>query len=236
MSKHKRWMKSETKLKQPWLNPRLVFLQGNFMQQKNLNISISCGEEHILVVKRKYLFPEGSWQGLAQLNFDDFLKIIKQHQEFLPRSIMEQDPEYKQIIPYLIFTYEDKYFLMQRKAKASETRLKGKFTFGIGGHIRQSDVNSDSILDWSKREFAEEVNYSGSLEVEPIGILNDDSNFVGQVHLGFVFLLKGDNSNISIKSELESGQLLTLEECEQLKDKMETWSQLVFELLKSKIS
>ena len=200
---------------------------------KNSNIIIDDKEEHVLVVKRKFLFKDTTWQGIAKLDFDEFLKIIKENQEFLPRSLMELDFDYKQIIPYLIFNYEDKYFLMQRKSKASETRLQSKFTLGIGGHIRKSDLSSDSILDWSKREFYEEVRYSGNLEVFPLGILNDDSNAVGKVHLGFAFLLKGDNPNISVNSELKSGILVSKEECRLYKDKMESWSQLVFNLLNS---
>lgn len=192
------------------------------------------GEEHILVVKRKHLFHESAWQGLAQIDFDNYLEIIKKEQEFLPRSLMEEDLNYKQIIPYLIFNFEDKYFLMKRKSKASETRLRDKYTLGIGGHIRESDTGSNSILDWSKREFHEEVNYSGNLEVEPIGVLNDDSNSVGQVHLGFVFLLKGDNSNISVKSELEGGQLVSLDGCRAVRSNMEEWSQIVLSYIESK--
>jgi predicted NUDIX family phosphoesterase len=207
------------------------------MRQKVSDISEKGrdkGEEHILVVKRKYLFQESAWQGLAQIDFDNYLNIIKAEQEFLPRSLMEKDPVYKQIIPYLIFNFEDKYFLMKRKSKASETRLRDKYTLGIGGHIRETDTSSNSILDWSKREFHEEVSYSGNLDVEPIGVLNDDSNSVGQVHLGFVFLLKGDKADISVKSELEGGELVSLSKCKAMRADMEEWSQIVLKFLEAR--
>ena len=87
---------------------------------------------------------------------------------------------------------------MQRKGTASEQRLKNKYSLGIGGHIRQEDMTTNSIFDWARREFHEEVKYAGKLDIEPIGILNDDTNAVGQVHLGLVLLLKGDSEAISL--------------------------------------
>lgn len=194
--------------------------------------SLSTHDEQILVVKREKLFPQGAWHGLHAANMEEYLAIIEQEQEFLPRSLMETDPTYKQIIPYLIFTYKDTYFLMQRQAKASEQRLKNKYSLGIGGHIRQEDITSKSIIDWAQREFEEEVFYQGSYKVQPLGILNDDSNPVGEVHLGFVLLLEGDSSNITVKSELKSGQLVSLAECTNYYENLENWSQIVLGFLK----
>ena len=205
-----------------------------FMQNqptKQASAPITPTDEMILVVKREKLFPQGDWQGIKKVNFDDYLAIIKAHQEFLPRPRMEQDLAYKQIIPYLIFTHKGSYFLMQRHKKASEQRLKNKLTLGIGGHIRQEDMQTDSLFDWARREFHEEVEYNGSLKIEPIGLLNDDSSEVGQVHIGFVFLLHGDSSDISVKSELASGALVSLKECVGQKELMESWSGIVVEAL-----
>lgn len=190
-------------------------------------------DELILVVKRKHLFAsQAPWSGLKEVNFDSYLQTIKEKRDFLPRSIMETDPNYKQIIPYLIFEHDGKYFLMQRQGDATEKRLQNKFSLGIGGHIRQEDMESDSIIDWAKREFHEEVSFDGELDIKPLGVLNDDSNPVGQVHIGFVFLLSGSHGNITVKSELKSGQLLTLEECKPYFTSMESWSQITFEFLK----
>lgn len=191
-------------------------------------------DEQILVIKRTDFFPHESecWQGLKKVDFDHYLTIIQEKKQFLPRSLMELDPRYKQIIPYLIFQHEDRYFLMQRQAKASETRLQNKYTLGIGGHIRQEDLTSASIFDWACREFHEEVSYNGTLAIESLGILNDDSNSVGQVHIGFVLLLKGDSDAISVKSELKSGTLLNLEECKKIAPHLESWSQIVLNFLR----
>lgn len=189
-------------------------------------------DELILVVKRDILFPEGAWQGLKTVNPESYLELIQKNKEFLPRMLMEQDPTYKQIIPYLVFQYEDKFFLMQRKKKATETRLQSKYTLGIGGHIREEDMVECTLLDWAKREFAEEIDYSGYLTINPLGILNDDSNLVGQVHMGFVFLITGNSDQIKVKEELESGKLLTLKECEEYYPNMESWTQIIYNYIK----
>ncbi len=210
-------------------------------------------EEQILVIKREHLFPAGEKkQGFFPENLDSYLELINKKKEFFPRSAMEKDPQYKQIIPYLIFTHtppgtptdfsgaydtknscagKQKFFLMQRTAVASEQRLRNKYSLGIGGHIRQEDLQENSIFAWATREFHEEVHYNGQLTVEPLGILNDDSNEVGTVHVGLVLLIHGNSDEICIKSELKQGALLSLFECKQYAPDMENWSQLVFEYL-----
>lgn len=207
-------------------------------------------DEQILVVKRSHLFPHGSWNGLKKESFATYLTIIQKHHEFLPRTLMEQDPTYKQIIPYLVFTHNERYFLMERQAKSSEQRLKSKLSLGIGGHIRKEDLYAEAcrageheqakgsmegtdIFNWARREFHEEVQYQGDFTITPLGILNDDSNDVGKVHLGFVFLLHGTSPQISVKSELRSGTLVSLEECLLVQERMETWSQMALPFLGS---
>lgn len=190
-------------------------------------------DESILVVERSILFEHDSWHGIRTDSFETYLARIQQHKQFMPRSAMELDPRYKQIIPYLIFQHENQFFIMQRHKKASEQRLQSKFSLGIGGHVRQEDMQGTTLFDWAQREFHEEVAYAGTLTIKPLGILNDDTNEVGQVHLGLVLLLMGNSSSIAIKSELANGWLASYEECLTYADRMENWSQLLMPLIKS---
>ena len=187
--------------------------------------------EQILVVKREHLFTHGAWHGLQQKHFNKYLHIAHDKREFIPRSHAETDPTYKQIIPYLVFEHAERYFLMQRRHDSSEKRLQNRWTLGIGGHVRQEDITSSHIFDWAHREFHEEVAYRGSLTIEPLGIINDDSNDVGKVHIGFALLLRGDSPDIAIKSELKHGALASLEECKLQEPHLETWSQFVLKQL-----
>jgi len=201
------------------------------MSQQSSSIT-SNQEELILVVKREYLLPSPyEWQGLRTDGIDEFVQRITQYQEFIPRSMAEEDETYKQIIPYIIFRFRDRYFLMQRKAGASEQRLKGKYLLGIGGHLRQEDMRSSSIIDWALREFHEEVSYAGSLQTKVLGMLNDDSSAVGRVHLGLVLLFDGDSGDIAVKSELEQGFLATVDDCNRYVPQMEAWSVIIMNYL-----
>ena len=65
-----------------------------------------------------------------------------------------------------------------------------------------------------------------------IGFLNDDSNEVGQRHLGLVILLKGDNGKIAIHgNEHKSGQLMSMEACFEKLDQFESWSKIALQAL-----
>lgn len=201
------------------------------MNQTAISPAALVNDEHILVVKRSELLGTQQMQGLIPVNVDQYVDLIHRKKEFLPRSLMETDPTYKQIIPYIVFTFNNRYFLMQRTAKATETRLQNKYSLGIGGHIRQEDMTDSSLFTWAEREFHEEVEYTGAMTMKVLGLLNDDSNPVGQVHIGFVILLEGQHGNIKVKSELKSGVLLSLQECADFYSTMENWSQIVYDAL-----
>lgn len=190
-------------------------------------------DEHILVIKRSTLdLHEGKWQGLKRCSLDQFQLLVAQEKEFHPRSLMESNKNYKQIIPYLIFRHNNRYFVMQRSSSAGEQRLKNSYTLGIGGHVREEDLTGKSLIDWAQREFNEEVTYRGSFHVQSLGLLNDDLTEVGQVHLGCAFLLEGDSDAICIRSELKSGVLLPLEMLDELHYSFESWSTIIISALK----
>jgi predicted NUDIX family phosphoesterase len=203
--------------------------------QTNTQTEQQIQDESILVVRKDALFPHGAWHGIKNKGIESVLSTIQEKKEFLPRSLMEQDFNYKQIIPYIIFEHDHRYFLMQRQSTSSEQRLKNKYSLGIGGHVRAEDLqNGTTIFDWANREFHEEVSYSGQLNLQTLGIINDDTTPVGQVHIGLVLLAHGSNGAISVKSELKSGQLLTLAECSFYYPNMESWSQIIYNQLNNK--
>jgi len=206
-------------------------MEMNMQKQAVDNPNLALQDEQILVVRRDLIFEhDAAWSGLKQLNYDWYLWAIEHYGQFHSRIAMEADTNYKQIIPYLAFMHDGDIFVVQRKETASERRLASKMSIGIGGHIRKEDILGTTIFDWARREFNEEVIYNDEFEFEPLGIVNDDSNSVGQVHLGFVFLLKGATPNISIRSELKSGRMVRLSSITDL-SQFETWSQFVLKAL-----
>ena len=189
--------------------------------------------QQILVVKRDTMFKnQEAWHGISIDNLQTTLSVIAEHQESMARNLAELDPSYKQIVSYMIFTFDSKIFVMQRKNQASEQKLANKLSIGIGGHMTQQDIQGETLFDWIHREFDEEVSYTGNLAMHTLGILNDDSNEVGQRHIAIVVLLQGDNGDITLNGdEHKSGQLLSMEECFERFDEFENWSKLVLQAL-----
>ena len=204
----------------------------NSVKYKQQQVFCKITDEKILVVKKNILFAYQVINGLKPINFSQYQKLIQKHKKFLWRSKVEDDPNYKQIIPYLVFTHDDKFFVMRRKSNASEARLQNKYSLGIGGHVRKEDIKRANIISWAEREFKEEVKYNGNYDITPLGILNDESDSVGQVHTGFVFLLQATSGNIQIRDEHKEGMLVTLDECMTLYNQMENWSKIVLKYLK----
>lgn len=196
---------------------------------------VGKNKEEVLTIVRKILYPNGAHYGLRRLKQEALKKVletISEHAQFLPRYLVEEDPEIKQIIPYLVFRYRQKVFLMQRLSSHTDRRLADQFSLGVGGHIRKEEFSGKDIFAWARREFEEEVSCHGDFTIAPMGLLNDDTAPVHAVHAGLVLQLVGASPNIKVKGEHKSGWLATLKECEKFYDRMENWSQIVFESLK----
>jgi predicted NUDIX family phosphoesterase len=196
---------------------------------------VPVATEQVLVVRREDIFPDGAWHGFVTDELDRYQRLIRDRHLFMPRAEVEDDPNFQQIIPYVVFRHRDRYFLTHRLRASSEKRLRKQFSLGIGGHINPADLQSgDPVLDGLKREWEEEVVYDGHFDARLIGLLNDESAPVSKVHLGVVFLLDGDTPNIAIRETKKlGGELLTLEEMRTFYLQMESWSQIVYDRLSS---
>ncbi|MHC4647850.1 MAG: hypothetical protein ACYTBJ_20500 [Planctomycetota bacterium] len=196
-------------------------------------------EEQVLVVERRVVEESGMFQGLA-FDVERYLsKIFVQGvPRFMPRSQAEKDPSYKQIIPYVIMACDGKYLSYVRGTRAGETRLVGNRSIGIGGHINPVD-NEVPLFDANlremyrtavEREVAEEVSVEAGHTDRVVAFLNDDSNEVGSVHLGIVHYWVLDAPKVSKREQMITRMaFMTDAELQQVRDSMETWSQLCFD-------
>jgi predicted NUDIX family phosphoesterase len=186
--------------------------------------------EEILVVSRERLM-QGPIQGFA-LGPSDILGRIGRHATFRRRDQVEDDPSFKQIIPYLIVRHADRLFLFQRSTAGSEARLRGLFSIGVGGHINRSDVvgASDLVAAGLRRELDEELVIPGGWRARLVGVLNDDSNAVGRVHFGLVHVVDVDSPDVAVReSETLTGRMASRKDVLAVRDRMETWSHLILE-------
>lgn len=198
-------------------------------------------EEHILVIKRSLFDELGAFQGFnadATRYLDAILAPGANF--FLPRAPAENDPSHKQIIPYAIFHHAGRYLIYTRGGKSGEKRLVAKRSIGIGGHINPHDEREDSLarttyLNGVEREMDEELRIAGSHTQKVIGLINDDSNEVGQVHLGVVHLFDLESNDVTSNEDaIQDIEFLSLDELDAMKDRLETWSQICLAHLRSR--
>jgi predicted NUDIX family phosphoesterase len=193
-------------------------------------------EEQVLVVERKVLEQAGSFQGLV-FDVQRYLReiFVPGVPRFLPRSQVEKDPSYKQLIPYVIMSYNGKYLSYVRGKRAGEARLLNLRSIGIGGHINPIDADNSSLFAYLyenyltavEREVAEEVAVEANHTDSIVALLNDESNEVGRVHLGIVHYWILDAPKVSKKEQMITQMaFMSPAELQEVRDTMETWSQL----------
>jgi len=148
---------------------------------------------------------------------------------------VEENPAYKQLIPYVLMSYQDKYLSYIRGRRAGEARLVGNRSIGIGGHINPVD-NEIPLFDTDfselyrtavEREVAEEVSVETSHTDRIVALLNDESNEVGSVHLGIVHNWILNAPKVSKREQMITQMaFMTPAELHEVRDTLETWSGL----------
>jgi predicted NUDIX family phosphoesterase len=185
--------------------------------------------EHVLVVPTLLFHEVGYFQGFTT-NVAPYLTTLLDpaYGSYRPRPAMEQDPSFKQLIPYCIFRFEDQIFYYRRSKGTGEGRLHGKRSIGVGGHISSEDQAAASpYLQAMQREIAEEVFLESGYRQTCVGLLNDDESEVGKVHLGVVHIFDLDEPKVLPRetSMIETG-FATVNDLAEDIDSFETWSQL----------
>ncbi len=191
-------------------------------------------DEEIVGIPRDLALPAGTWTGLrAFTSAEEGEREITRLDglaQARPRRELESDPSWKQPIPYAVALYrlegapasDTQLFWMDRLAGGSDKRLHGRASFGVGGHISPNDGGIRAAL---AREWAEEVATPTIPEFTPLGLLNDDGDDVGRVHLGIVFIATLTAPSIHIRETHKlAGSLVRVSEALRRKDELEGWS------------
>lgn len=195
--------------------------------------------EAVLVVPREHLFPTRYPQGFAP--FADaaeraaFAERIAVHGFFVEREVAEREPRWKQVIPYTAVTCEGRVLLLTRTKKGGEARLRNKLTIGVGGHLNPCDLVDgarDRICErGTLRELDEELFVPGIESAPtPVGIINDDDNDVGAVHVGLVQFLELPEEVRVREQDVLEGHYVSRAELEEQRAagaNFETWSEIL---------
>ena len=174
-------------------------------------------------------------KGLIRGN-SEVLKIIVQNGLFLKRSELEEDPSFKQIIPYAIISFKNSFYLFRRTSGQTEKRLHNKFSLGVGGHMNPDDSMESKeqyLTDELKRELFEEVKLLNGCLIEDsefIGFINDDTIPVGRVHIGLLYNIHVSNKEVYInETDKMTADWIDKSNLTEFYGGMETWTKIVFD-------
>ncbi len=149
--------------------------------------------ERVLVIPRRDVPGGCDFHGIRVADpaaLERLRLAVAEHGTYLDRPRAEEDPSFKQLIPYVVVRDGSRVFLMRRTDAGGDARLHGKASIGVGGHLNPVDAGSDALLAGLRREWHEELDTDWEPEFELAGLLNDDTNPVGAVHLGVVFVVE----------------------------------------------
>jgi predicted NUDIX family phosphoesterase len=207
-------------------------------------------EEQIVAVKRADVFngEEDTFQGVLtdsdkleeiSLRFETYDVIRRGHaNDPTPKeNNAEINFDYKQPIPYIVIRRGDEFFAYKRLSGSGESRLVNKVSIGLGGHMNAVEGAEDfGSIVWENmlRELSEEViiEAEGAV-ISTVGLINDDSDDVGKVHIGILMSVKlelTDNVSVNETDQL-AGEWMTKEQLLAMGDKLENWTQIALTVL-----
>jgi len=201
---------------------------------------MSVAGENVLVFPRSIFERLGVFQGFRK-DINQYLPIIldRRNNSFLSRAQAETNPNFKQIIPYVVITDGKSILHYVRGKKAGEQRLVAKGSIGIGGHINDKD-HTFFADDWQafqdavKREVCEELTIQGEFVAKPVGLINDDSTEVGRVHFGIVHVLFRSPEQVKKNEQvITQVEFVPIEQLKARREQMESWSQLCLDNLEA---
>lgn len=192
-----------------------------------------AGEE-VLVVTRSLFEETGAFEGIRTDGMDGVIERLldPSNHFFMDRAEAEDDPSHKQLIPYCVIRCGSRILNYTRGKAGGESRLHALRSVGVGGHINPVDTGGgktgpEAYQAAVERELDEELVFDVPHTNRIIALLNDDSNPVGQVHLGVVHLIEIEDdavhSNEDALADLCFTELAELNG--PLFERLETWSQ-----------
>lgn len=182
--------------------------------------------ENVLVVKTALLGDIVAHSGLITGREEEVMHLLRTQSEFMPRPEAELDPAYRQIIPYVAVVRRGEVFATTRLNKGGETRLHGKISLGVGGHMNEIDREGDWLMHALRREVDEEIALDNFGTLTLRGLIVDNENEVGRVHLGVFFTLTTTGEAAVRETEKLEGGFVKISELNRQDERLEGWSRI----------
>ena len=190
-------------------------------------------KEYVMVFKKEILENIGYFEGIT-FNIKNYIKAIidEKNYAYMLREKAEISNEYKQIIVYGLLKYKNQFLSYRRGIKLKEKRLFKKYSIGIGGHISTNDpIMFNTPFDQAlKREISEEVYIKEKYSMKTVGMINDDSDSVGKVHIGIIYLINIQDKKVEAKEKsINEIDFFSIKKLSENIDMYENWSKICIE-------
>jgi predicted NUDIX family phosphoesterase len=150
-----------------------------------------------------------------------------------PRPSLEEMEDFRQIIPYIVLVHGSHLIHYTRSSVGKETRLHGRTSVGLGGHIDLSDVETlDGSIDLTRtlenaadRELQEELGEIEITDKKWVGLLVENDSAVGRVHIGMIGIWRLNSMPLGVVEDaLANVSSRSISEIGVDGENMETWS------------
>jgi predicted NUDIX family phosphoesterase len=195
----------------------------------------------ILAAAAAGLPADFSYSGFHPINSDQAVSTLQLAGLWIgPRDTLEESPDYRQIIPYIVLKCGDRFMRYTRTPAGGEARLHGRMSVGLGGHIDLSDVVcindrvdlGSTVQRAAEREVEEELGPVTIQAMEWVGILVDNDSAVGRVHIGLVGLWTLLSPPEGMPEDaIGDVALCSLPALDAVRDRLEGWSELLLDYL-----
>jgi predicted NUDIX family phosphoesterase len=190
--------------------------------------------ETIVCLAAPHLDSIGLSEGFSTVDAELHAQLFDCSQLWLgPRPELETNERYRQLVSYVVFRHADAVLTYRRTAKGGESRLHGRTSVGVGGHVNAADVAchggeidiAETLRRACAREIAEEVQCGDITSLRPVGVIKESVNAVSRVHLGVVVECWLTHRDVRPRDPgLVDLRFVSVADLTHLADEMETWS------------
>lgn len=196
-----------------------------------------------LCVQRKDVAIDFDNQGVQDIPDGLFEKTTV----LMNRSFCETEESLLQLLPYIVLRSPiGRIFCYERGGASGESRLHGRLSIGLGGHVDTKPNGSslwNHLLAEGERELREETGIEAALGgfggFEGVIYTGANGNPVDRVHLGLLTQHIASSDEILAEAGIiEHGRFLTLTKVlsPETFDRLEPWSQAVALALRANLS
>lgn len=221
--------------------------QDDIIEYKAPRFEKNYEDEYVVCLTQEQIDTTGRFFGFKK-DYKRYLELLSDRNNLVvtTRAKANKNENLKQLIAYVLLKGKKGDYLSYKRGNYSNKNqlLKDVLCIGFGGHVNHKDIDGlfglgrDAIENAALREVYEEIKNLRLHNFNIIGVINDDSSYLGLTHFAFVLEaeLPNDFEIEEFNTELSINELrfLSKKDLRSNYHKLEFWSQILAKKLNSK--